>query len=285
MLGSTLPPSKYKFQTLFHDLEKNNVIICFLIFFIITDSAPNSPKKSVLSSNPPAIAPSVITRKIPSKPLSTPSATSSKSDDTYVAPLPLSRTISSREATKSNPPHVSLSRTRSKEPTCVAPVVVPRTEPKEANISHPRIRPKEITLVTPVVLPTSNQTVETEISTAIKENKDPVTLVRKDTVSIGMRRKHTDNDSDREEGTHSGNGKNIESSAMSAIPIKHRRGYSSSEVFQKPLSSHDRDLDPITLNRTGMVGTAPVQSYNIRYSKDSCHFSDHLSGIKPVPVL
>lgn len=123
---------------------------------------------------------------------------------------------------------------------------------------------------------------------AIKENKDLVPPVPKATVSIGTRRKHTEDDSDREEGTHSGNRENTESNAMSAIPVRHRRVYSSSGVFQKPLSSNDGDLDPITSNRTGMVGTAPVKSYNIRYSKNPCHFSKniyHLSGIKLVPVL
>jgi hypothetical protein len=203
-----------------------------------------------------------------------------------VAPLPLSRT-SSREITKKNPPHVSLPRSRSKEAICVAPVVVPRAEPKEALISHPRSRSRETTLVTPVVLPTTDPTVETETNTTIKESKDPVILAPKAT-SIGMRRKHTEVDSDREEGTHSGTRENIETSAVSAIPIRHRRGYSTSVVFQQRLSNHDGDLDPITSDRTCMAGTAPLQSYNIRYSKDPCHFSQtyyHFSGINLAPVL
>jgi hypothetical protein len=255
------------FHNLFHALEKTNIIVYF--FFFITDGAPNSPKKSVVSSNPTAIAPSVLTRKIQSKFLPTTNTTSNKSDDTYVAPLPLSR-ISSREITKNNPPHVSLPRSRSKEATCVAPVVVLRAEPKEAIISHPRTRPIET--VTPVVLPSTNPTVETETNMVIKDSKDPVILVPKAT-SIGMRRKHTEVHSDREEGTHSGTREDIESSAVSAILIRHRRGYSTSGVFQKPLSKYDGDLDPVTSDRTCMAGTAPVQSYNIRYSKDPCHFS------------
>lgn len=215
------------------------------------------------------------------------STASNKSDDADVAPPPPSRT-SSREVNKNNPPHISFSRSRSKDATCVAPVVVPRTEPRETNIYHSRTRSKETTLVAPVVLPASNPRVDSEINMAIKENKDLVPPVPKATVSIGTRRKHTEDDSDREEGTHSGNRENTESNAMSAIPVRHRRVYSSSGVFQKPLSSNDGDLDPITSNRTGMVGTAPVKSYNIRYSKNPCHFSKniyHLSGIKLVPVL
>ncbi|KAJ4744963.1 hypothetical protein LUZ62_012384 [Rhynchospora pubera] len=241
--------------------RESNLKATFTRLSISKDSAPTSPKKSVQSSKPPIVVPPVLPRKIPSKPLPAPSITSNKSEDSDMAP-PLSRTTSARESANNIPPHASLSRSRSKETACFAPVVVSRTDLKEANVSHSRTRVRETTLVTPVVLPTSNPRVEIETNTASRENKDLVMLVPKATVRIGTRRKHTEDDSDRDEGSRPGNRENIESSA---IATRQRRGYSTSGVSEKPLSSHDGNLEPINSNRTGAVGTAPVQSYNIRY--------------------
>ncbi|KAJ3682247.1 hypothetical protein LUZ60_014820 [Juncus effusus] len=229
------------------------------------DNQPSTPKRNSVSSKP-----ALLSRKITPKPLLT------KSDDADVA-----LTVSKPNSKETTIP-IPLSRTRQKidsstnKEIYVAPVIVPRTNPKEpaADVALPKIEIPKVERESRDVTSKENQNSEISVP------KPP---------RVGTRRKHIGEDSDKEENTQNAriaiNRENRENFVINRNLIRHRRSVT---AFEEPIFGRERNLDlvrtdtvPVQTFNVGLRGTARAPVVILDRSKNS---NTH-EGIKVRPLL